>query len=133
MLALRAPGAYGWMVGTTAQGAVQGRQNDMTTKLLRIGSGAAALALVLLAANAGAEEAQQHAMPAGMSDEEMIKSALSAAPEAVAQDATVVAGGADGKMRVLLEGHNGFPCLPDNPASPGPDPMCGDANAMSWA
>jgi hypothetical protein len=45
----------------------------------------------------------------------------------------VVAVGADGKMRVLREGHNGFTCLPDNPASPGPDPMCGDANAMSWA
>ena len=23
--------------------------------------------------------------------------------------------------------------MPQNPASPGPDPMCGDANAMAWA
>ena len=36
-------------------------------------------------------------------------------------------------MRTLREGTNGFWCMPDNPASPGPDPMCGDANAMEWA
>jgi hypothetical protein len=23
--------------------------------------------------------------------------------------------------------------MPDSPATPGPDPMCGDANAMEWA
>ena len=40
---------------------------------------------------------------------------------------------ADGTMRTLRQGSNGFTCLPDNPASPGPDPMCGDANAMEWA
>ena len=35
-------------------------------------------------------------------------------------------------MRVLRQGTNGFTCMADNPASPGPDPMCGDANAMAW-
>ena len=36
-------------------------------------------------------------------------------------------------MKTLREGKNGFWCMPDDPATPGPDPMCGDANAMAWA
>jgi len=39
---------------------------------------------------------------------------------------------ADGKMRTLRKGTNGFTCLPDNPATPGPDPMCMDKNSMEW-
>jgi len=38
-----------------------------------------------------------------------------------------------GEMRTLREGTNGFWCMPDSPATPGPDPMCGDANSMEWA
>jgi hypothetical protein len=41
--------------------------------------------------------------------------------------------GADGKMRTLREGKNGFTCLPDDPNTPGHDPMCMDKNAMEWA
>ena len=88
---------------------------------------AVSLPLVALAAGAGA---QQHAAPMAMTDEDMIKSAMAAAPEAVAAGAAIVAVEADGKMRTLRQGSNGFTCLPDNPNSPGPDPMCGDANAM---
>src|ERR671915_102353 len=67
------------------------------------------------------------------SDEEVIKSAMSAAPEAVSKDATIVDMGQDGKMRTVREGTNGWWCMPDSPATPGPDPMCGDANSMEWA
>lgn len=70
------------------------------------------------------------AMP---SDAALIESAMSAAPPAVAKNATVVAMGADGKMRTLRQGTNGFTCMPDSPATPGPDPMCMDANALAWA
>jgi len=73
------------------------------------------------------------ALGADMSEAEMIKSAEAAAPAAIARDATIVSVGHDGKMQVLRKGANGFTCMPDNPASPGPDPMCGDANAMAWA
>ena len=66
-------------------------------------------------------------------DAELIKSAESAAPAAVASDAAIYFMGADGKMKTLREGTNGFWCMPDSPATPGPDPMCGDANAMEWA
>jgi len=68
-----------------------------------------------------------------MSDEDIIKSAMAAAPPAVAKEATIIDVSPDGKMRVVRKGTNGFTCLPDNPNSPGPDPMCGDQNAMEWA
>ena len=66
-------------------------------------------------------------------DAALIKSAESAAPPAVASGAAIYAIGEDGKMKTLREGKNGFWCMPDSPATPGPDPMCGDANAMEWA
>lgn len=66
-------------------------------------------------------------------DADLIKSAESAAPAAVSSDATIFAMGDDGAMRTLREGSNGWWCMPDSPATPGPDPMCGDANAMEWA
>ena len=62
-----------------------------------------------------------------------VSSAMSAAPESVARNAAVMSAGADGKMTMLRAGTNGWTCMPDNPATPGPDPMCGDANAMKWA
>jgi len=68
-----------------------------------------------------------------MSDEDVIRSAMPAAPPAVAKNATIVDVSADGKTRVVRKGSNGFTFLPDNPNSPGPDPMCGDQNAMEWA
>lgn len=66
-------------------------------------------------------------------DKKMIASAMSAAPAKVGKGATIVAMEADGKMRTLREGTNGFTCMPDNPAMPGPDPMCMDKNALEWA
>ena len=35
-------------------------------------------------------------------------------------------------MRTLRKGTNGFTCMPDNPETPGPDPMCWDKNAGDW-
>lgn len=66
-------------------------------------------------------------------DADLIKSAESAAPAAVSAGATIYAMDDRGAMKTLREGTNGFWCMPDNPASPGPDPMCGDANSMEWA
>lgn len=68
-----------------------------------------------------------------MSKEALIKSALAAAPAAVARNAAVMAPGPDGKMMELKAGTNGFTCLPDQPESPGKDPMCLDPQAMLWA
>ena len=62
-----------------------------------------------------------------------IASAESAAPAAIAHSASIVTMGADGKPKVLRQGTNGWTCIPDAPETPGPDPMCMDANAGKWA
>jgi hypothetical protein len=35
-------------------------------------------------------------------------------------------------MKELRKGSNGWTCMPDAPDTPGPDPMCFDANAGKW-
>jgi len=79
---------------------------------------------------APAAPAEPAAAPTG--DEAKLQSALSAAPAGIAKDAMVMDINADGTMRELRAGTNGFTCLPDNPGTPGPDPMCADANGMAW-
>ena len=65
------------------------------------------------------------------SDAELIASAMSAAPPSISHDATVIAMDGD-KVRTLRQGRNDFTCVPDDPGSPGNDPMCLDHNAMLW-
>lgn len=71
--------------------------------------------------------------PAPTGDAALIRSAMSAAPRKVAEAATIVVAGKDGAMRTLRAGSGPFTCMPDNPVTPGPDPMCMDAAAMAWA
>ncbi len=68
------------------------------------------------------------------SKEAKIQEALSAAPESVAKNATVMdfPETADGEMAELQKGTNDWTCLPDYPASPGKDPMCLDKQGMLW-
>jgi len=61
-----------------------------------------------------------------------VSSAESAAPAAIAHDAAVVTFGAAGAMTTVRKGTNGWTCMPDAPDTPGPDPMCFDANAGKW-
>ena len=68
-----------------------------------------------------------------MSNAEIIRSAISAAPRAIAEHAAVVAPDASGKMTELRAGTNGWTCLADEPDTPGLDPMCLDKPAMQWA
>jgi hypothetical protein len=65
---------------------------------------------------------------AQMSDEEMIKNAMSAAPDAVGKNATVVSW----EMKELQKGTNGFTCFPDDTNTPTNDPMCVDENGLAW-
>jgi len=71
--------------------------------------------------------------PAVGQDEDVVKSAESAAPPALAAGATIYGFDESGMMMTVREGKNGWWCMADNPTSPGPDPMCGDANALEWA
>jgi hypothetical protein len=61
------------------------------------------------------------------SDAQYTSQALSAAPRAIAKEAAVVRMDADGKMRTLREGRNGFTCM-----VVGTDKMCNDANSMEF-
>jgi hypothetical protein len=61
------------------------------------------------------------------SDQEYIAQALSAAPEAVAKDATVIRTDANGSMRTVRAGKNDFVCL-----IMGTDKMCNDRNSMEF-
>ena len=82
---------------------------------------------------AGAQHAAHAAKAGAHDDATMIESAMHAAPRSVAEHAAIVAADAKGGMRTLRDGNNGFTCMPDNPTTPGPDPMCMDAAAMEWA
>jgi hypothetical protein len=98
-------------------------------------SGLTGLLLLCAAAAMGAPEVKAPAgkgAPAG-NDAAMIASAMKAAPASIAKGATIVAMETGGAMRTLRKGSNGWTCMPDNPATPGPDPMCMDSNAMAWA
>jgi hypothetical protein len=76
------------------------------------------------ASAAGAKEAP--------TDVQLTASAMTAAPKDVAANATIVVPDSKGGMRTLRKGTNGFTCMPDNPETPGPDPMCWDKNSADW-
>ena len=63
---------------------------------------------------------------------DMIKSAMSAAPLAIAQGATIVTMDEKMAMKTLRAGTNGWTCFPDMPHTPGADPMCVDKNGLEW-
>jgi len=100
----------------------------------------ASISLLQLAACEKAKMAEQKAdggatrqndAPAHPSDP--VESAMAAAPASIAKGAKIISMKPDGTMSVLREGSNGWTCMPDNPATPGADPMCMDGNAMKWA
>ncbi len=91
---------------------------------------AAAAAAVFYAAR-GASAADKAVAKKAPSEAQLIASAMHAAPASVAENATIVTMDDKG-MHTLRKGTNGFTCMPDNPATPGPDPMCADKNAMEW-
>ena len=69
---------------------------------------------------------------AAQANNDPIASASSAAPASIARKASIITVGADGAMTTLRKGTNGWTCMPDAPDTPGPDPMCFDANAGKW-
>ena len=106
---------------------------------IRMIGGAMALGLCVLALG-GCGEAAKSAPPSTASippsaptgDAAIIDSALDAAPPMIGKDAAVAKMTSEGSMRVVRRGSNGFTCVADDPSTPGPDPMCADANGMDW-
>jgi hypothetical protein len=121
------------LVAALSAGACQQQQDAGTEDLEPAGGDTTALAPAEGAAgeDVASETGPGHAMPG--TDEEKIENAMRAAPEAVARDATILAVDSAGQVATLREGSGAFTCLPDNPASPGNDPMCLDQNGLAWA
>src|SRR5690242_17242105 len=68
--------------------------------------------------------AAQHAM---MTDKELLEKLQGAAPSEVLKDATILNMGADGQMKTIQTGTNGWTCM-----DPGEAPMCADQGGMEW-
>ena len=83
--------------------------------------------------SAQANDAGPAAAATAVDHSDPIASAMAAAPAAIAKDAMIMQASADGSMKMLRAGNNGWTCMPDNPNTPGHDPMCMDANALKWA
>ncbi len=79
-----------------------------------------------------------HSVPvAGQDDaaaEAKIEEAMSAGPSSLSANATILDWEIDdaGNLVVLREGSNGWFCVPDDPNTPGLDPMCFDQTWMDW-
>jgi hypothetical protein len=99
---------------------------------MRIGGCAALFRGSLLLSAASLCPLEQATAQARPTDDQLITQAIAAAPTQIAKGAAVMAPQPDGKMKELRSGTNGFSCMPDNPASPGKDPMCVDREGMEW-
>jgi hypothetical protein len=84
---------------------------------------------VVLLLGSAAQAADQKAPK---TDAAKIANAMTAAPAAVSRNANVVEMSEDGSMKVLRKGTSEWTCVPDDPSTPGNDPMCLDPNAMEW-
>jgi hypothetical protein len=99
---------------------------------------AAGALLVALGACAKEQPKQETAAPAGPAKgtpEWKIQNAMSAAPAAIANAATIMdwPSSPTGQPTQLRAGTNGWTCFSDNPPTPGNDPMCFDAAFGAWA
>jgi len=72
-------------------------------------------------------------MGGGTSAADRVALARSAAPAEIGREARVLDMDAEGKLVELAPGGNGFTCMPDDPSTPKPDPMCMDPAAFQWA
>lgn len=68
------------------------------------------------------------------SKEGKIQNAMSAAPDAIAKEATILdwPEKAGAELATFQKGTNNWTCLPDFPTSPGNDPICVDKQALLW-
>ena len=104
------------------------------TKIALLAAASLAMAACNQERDAASNEAAADAKPAAATDhKDPVASAMAAAPDSIARAAAIVTANPDGSMTTVREGSNGWTCMPDNPITPGPDPMCMDGNAAKWA
>jgi hypothetical protein len=97
-------------------------------------AGAAMLVLVAACNKPAPQVATAAPGPAPGTAEWKIQSAMTAAPDSIAAGATIMDYPANdtAPMTQLRAGTNGWVCVPDMPTTPGPDPMCADAQWQTW-
>ena len=108
----------------------------MSNDVSRLAAGTAAMMILVSCSQQGATRAADSSQPnetAAIDRNDPVASAESAAPASIAHKASVITMNDKGVATVVRQGSNGWTCMPDSPATPGPDPMCADANAMKWA
>jgi hypothetical protein len=98
---------------------------------MRLLAGVIGLPVVLAAALVAGSDAPRAQTPP-KTDNQKIANAMSAAPPAISSTASVAEMAEDGSMKVLRKGTGAWTCVPDDPSTPGNDPMCLDPNAMEW-
>jgi hypothetical protein len=86
------------------------------------------LILVLAATCVGATATAAVSQMKHVTDEELLKNLEGAAPPDILANATVLNMAADGTMKTVREGTNGWTCM-----DPGGAPMCADAGGVEWA
>jgi|SRR5215210_1625399 len=113
-----------------------GKGVSMNTRSIRRPKSAALLTVLAMAALSLAGCGQDTQAPGsdGSEADAKIKSALSAGPEEIAEDATVVdyPPKAGQPLVELRKGTNEWTCFPDWEVSPGEDPQCLDEMWMRW-
>lgn len=90
------------------------------------------LALTLVACGPADGGNNESAGPKPGSPEWTIQNAMSAAPEAIAKDATIMDFVAGGGTSLVRQGSNGWTCYPTAPSVPYNDPKCIDGMAALW-
>jgi hypothetical protein len=95
-------------------------------------AGAAALTLAGCNKPAASTTGNDSAASSSSASNDPVASAESAAPASLAHNASIMTADAKGNMTEVRKGTNGWICMPDSPTTPGPDPMCFDANAAKW-
>lgn len=99
-----------------------------------VAAGLVALSLAACAKEQPKPAAAAPAGPAKGTPEWKIQNAMSAAPQSIASNAAIMdfPSTPTGQMTQLRAGTNGWSCLPDNPMTPGNDPICWDAPSGDW-
>jgi hypothetical protein len=90
--------------------------------VIRAAATIAAMALIVTPADIQAQQTGP------ISDPDYVARVMTAAPPSVVKGATIVQLNADGTVRTLQKGANGFTCMMVDTGTPG----CADKNAMDW-
>jgi hypothetical protein len=88
---------------------------------------------VLLATSSIMSVSAAYAQHAMVDDKDVKASLKGTAPDTVIEHATLMNHTADGKMKVVQQGTNGWTCMPGRVGTVGaPSPMCSDKAGMEW-